>query len=286
MQKRVLTIQDYSCLGRCSLTVALPILSALGHECVGIPTAVLSNHTAFSSWTYTDLTNEMLPIVEKWKNYDHNFDLILTGYLGNGQAETVKKVITKVRTPATKLLVDPAFADDGKLYAGFDFSHVEEMLPLVKKADIIVPNVTEACYLLGIDPLPNELGEDRAAQLLKSLGKLGPDTVIITGITKNAGKDVGEAIYDKTKDQVSFYYTHCFPGKYHGAGDVFAAALAGCLLKNITLKRSVDVAHDFVHHSMFYNLKDEKDGLLYGLEFERAIPYLLNKVLIDKKSRS
>ncbi|MDD6241493.1 MAG: pyridoxamine kinase [Eubacteriales bacterium] len=277
-QKRVLTIQDYSCLGRCSLTVALPILSAFGQECVGLPTAVLSNHTAYASWTYTDLSKDMLPSVEKWLPYEHHFDLILTGYLGNGQSKIVEDICQKLQSKDTVLMVDPAFADNDKLYSGFDENHTAEMRELVKKASLIVPNVTEACALLGKEFPGDELTKDQITDILHSLAALGPKKVVLTGVTLAHGKRVGEAIYDAEENEIDLYYTPCYPGRYHGAGDVFAACLAGAYVRGLPFVEAVELAHDYVHRSMHYTIQDKEDGILYGLEFERAIPYLLKRL--------
>lgn len=276
-QKRCLTIQDYSCMGRCSLTVALPILSASKVETIGLPTAILSNHTAFSSWTYVDLTKEMKESVKKWSGYNHHFDSIYTGYLGTNQIPIVIDIIQELKEKDTFVLVDPAFGDNGKLYPGFDNRHIEEMKKLIAIADIICPNITEACYLTGEEYFGEELNESQKETLIKKLAALGPKKIVLTGIMSD--KDhIGSITYDTISNQYDSVMTECYPGKYHGAGDSYASALVGALLNDIDLSTSNEIAHNFVHQAMKYDLDDQIDGLLYGLEFEKALPYYIKRI--------
>lgn len=275
--KRCLTIQDYSCMGRCSLTVALPILSTAGIETIGLPTAVLSNHTAFAEWTYTDLTKQLLPSAEMWEKYNHHFDCIYTGYLGNGQAKYVEKIIQRFKGENTMVVVDPAFADNGKLYSGFDENHVEEIRSLLKYADIICPNITETAFLLGVAYPGEDVDEISTQRMATSLAQYGPKRIIVTGVT-NEDKEIGCSIFDRSKSKLEYYYTEPLPGIYHGAGDSFASAMVGCLLNDVSLYHSVKIAHDFVHKSMQQNIINNVDGLLYGLEFEGQLKYLYRQI--------
>ncbi len=282
--KRCLTIQDYSCLGRCSLTVALPILSSLGVETVGLPTAVLSNHTAFEKFTYVDLTSHMLENVRMWDQANISFDCVYTGYLGQGQAEIVQKIIAKYKKKETLVFVDPAFGDNGKLYAGFSESHVDEMRELLKCASIIVPNKTEACCLLKIPYQGEETTVEEARKMTKALSQMGPEKVVVTGVL--FGEDqAGCAIYDAKTEKLSFYSTENLPGKYHGAGDSFASAMIGCLLNGLDLEQSVKIAHDFVHKCMQENIRNGVDGILYGLCFEGELHFLYQWMMEMKNQK-
>ena len=273
-QKRCLTIQDYSCLGRCSLSVAIPTISACGIEAVGIPTAVLSNHTAFPEWTYQDLTDKMLPTVEKWMPYKHHFDGIYTGYLGNNQIPVVLDIIEKLRDRATTVFVDPAFADSGRIYPGFDQSHVSAMRKLITKADIILPNLTEACFLVGERYPGDNFDELFVNRLLQELAALGPKKIIITGVSLNPG-NVGCVFFDlQSTQRFGKYGSTAYPEKFHGGGDLFASAFVSCMILGIPLEQSMKIAHNYVHRAMGESVKDNDNGLYYGPEFEKAIPSL------------
>ncbi len=278
-QKRCLTIQDYSCMGRCSLTVALPILSACGVETIGLPTAVLSNHTAFSSWTYVDLTKEMEKSVEKWMDYDHHFDSIYTGYLGTEQIPIVKNLIMKLKTEDTFVMIDPAFGDAGKMYPGFDEKeHVKNMRDLLSVSDITCPNLTEACFLAGEEYKgEGPLDDEYLKSIAKKLSLLGPKKVLLTG-TVFDGNHIGCILYDKEKDTFTRYETECYPGRYHGAGDSYCSAFVGCMLNGLSMEDCIRISHNFVHQSMKYDIDNHIDGLLYGLQFEKALPELIHEI--------
>ncbi len=277
--KRILTIQDYSCRGRCSLTVALPILSACQVETIGLPTAVLSNHTAFDSFTYHDLTVERLKSVENWKPYNHHFDRIYTGYLGTGQIPVVRKIIEELKEKDTKVVVDPAFGESGKLYPGFDLSHVEARKKLCGKADLLVPNLTEACFLTGSE-YRKDFFEDDYISLGKKLTSLNQKDALLTGIKR---KDrVGALIFQN--GEVDRYFTKAVKASFHGGGDTFASALCGCLLQGLTRKEAVKVSHDFTHRARLDSINDQIDPQLYGLEFEKELFYLIKKIAFYKRN--
>ena len=278
-QKRCLTIQDYSCMGRCSLTVALPILSACGIETIGLPTAILSNHTAFSSWTYVDLTAEMEKSIDKWKDYDHPFDSFYTGYLGTDQIPVVIDIIKKLKTKDSSVMIDPAFGDGGKMYPGFDEKkHIEKMKGLLSLADITCPNLTEACLLAdeeykGEGPLDDAFLEG----LARKIAALGPKQVLLTGTVFNDNR-IGCICYDKEKETFHRYETECYPGRYHGAGDSYCSAFVGCMLNGLSIDDCIRISHDFVHQSMKYDIDNHIDGLLYGLQFEKSLPNLIKEI--------
>ena len=277
MQKRLLTIQDYSCLGRCSLTVAQPTISACGIECVGIPTAILSNHTQYESWTFTDLSKDLLPIVDKWEKYNHHFDAIYTGYLTTEQIDIVKTIINKLKEKGTLVYIDPAMADNGKLYTGFTSKHVEKMKELCALADYIKPNVTEACLMTNI-PYPNEVKDmEFYEELLKKVSVIGAKNIILTGVKLHPNK-IGILTYEKEKDATSYMEFDYIDEYLHGTGDLFSSALISLLTLGKSLNQAIATAHQYVVKAIEYTIQDNVNGLLYGPEFEKAIPYLVGLI--------
>ena len=276
MEKRILTIQDFSCMGRCSLTVAIPTISACGVEAVSIPTAVLSNHTAFKSWTYLDLTDQMLPIVDKWQDYRHHFGMIYTGYLSNDQIPTVQEIFRKLKAEDTLIFVDPAMADNGHLYAGFDEKHVEGMKALMADADFIKPNLTEACLLTGLAYPGSEVGVclNFYRRAMENLAALGPKNVILTGQNLTQDK-VADLWYNRDSKALTIYETATHPGRYHGTGDLFASAFAGCIVRGLGIEQAIHIAHDYVHEAIGYTVRNKLDGITYGPDFESALPFLM-----------
>lgn len=269
-QKRVLTIQDISCTGRCSLTVAFPIISAAGIEVAVIPTAVLSTHTGgFSGYTFRDLTDDIVRIEEHWLTLHRSFDAIYTGYLAPRQVDIVSSLIDRFKGEKTLVLVDPAMADGGKMYPGFDLAFARKMAGLVARADVTVPNLTEACFLLG-KPYLKEYDRKAIEALLVDLSGLGPRYSILSGISYEKGK-VGVHSYDKESGAFDYFSTEDIPGYYHGAGDIFASALTSGLVNGLSLAQSTRLAHDLVHASILATIEDREDDLRFGLHFERAL---------------
>ena len=269
-QKRLLTIQDFSCLGRCSLTVALPTISACGVECVAIPTSILSNHTAYSSWTFLDLTDEINKIVDKWDGYKNEFDCIYTGYLSTKQIDVVCDIIDKYRGKSL-IFFDPAMADSGSLYAGFTMGHVEKMRRILDASDIVKCNLTEAC-LLSNHPMIDETDAD-IEEVKSIMNVLSADkrSVIISGFGRGANNlsiaychqgNVGVLEYTRLK------------GRYHGTGDLFASAFIGTYLRGIPFEKAIAIAHEFVARSIQSTIDDNDDGLLYGPMFEKHLSFL------------
>ena len=185
--KRIVTIQDISCVGKCSLTVALPIISAMGVETAIIPTAVLSTHTMFKNFTVKDLTDQIEPITNHWKNEEIGFDALYTGYLGSfEQIDLMKKMFEEFKTDSNITFVDPAMGDHGKLYPAFDEAFAKHMATLCAVADIVVPNVTEACFMTGAE-YKEVYDEAYAKDLLKRLSDLGAKIAILTGVSFEEG---------------------------------------------------------------------------------------------------
>lgn len=274
MQKRVLAVHDISCVGKCSLTVALPILSAAGIETSVLPTAVLSTHTGgFEGYTFRDLTEDIRPITAHWKALDLKMDAVYTGYLGSFEQLTlVRGLIQDFRGPNTVVLVDPVMADNGKLYPLFTMDFVAGMKTLCGTADIIVPNLTEASLMLGqeyresYDPAYIET-------MLKKLASIGPRKVVLSGVSFEDGK-LGAAAYDSTTDTVSYYFAERVDGYYHGTGDVFGSALLSAVMNGFSLADSIRVAVEYTVGAI-RRTKAAGTDIRYGVDFENEIPNLL-----------
>ena len=274
--KRIVTIQDISCVGKCSLTVALPIISAMGIETAVIPTAVLSTHTAFKNFTYRDLTGDLPKIAKHWKQEKFNFDGIYTGYLGSiEQIDILKEVFKQFKIPDNFIFIDPVMADNGKLYAGFDANFVKEMKKLCKMADIIVPNLTEASYMLEKE-YKEIYSEQEIKDILIELSNLGPKYVVLTGVSFKDNK-LGVMSYNKETNEFFTYFKEKIPAKYHGTGDIFASTLVGAITNNNTLEEGLKIAVDYVWETINDTYKTNKKDA-YGVNFETKIPYLINRI--------
>ena len=272
--KRILTIQDISCVGQCSLTVALPILSACGLETCILPSAVLSTHTGgLSGYTFRDLTEDIPGIQKHWEHEKISFDAIYTGYLGSAkQIDYVEKILKLHRKKDGVIIVDPAMADNGKLYPGFDSAFVDRMKVLVSKANYVLPNITEACLLTATE-YPSEYDEDFIDELLKRMVSIGAKTVVLTGVSYKEGH-TGVVVFDGKKKQ---YYEHRRIKKNcHGTGDVFASAFTGLLLSGKEPITAASIAADYTV-SCIENTIDDADHW-YGVKFEPILPQLINAV--------
>ncbi|MEE1077070.1 MAG: pyridoxamine kinase [Acutalibacteraceae bacterium] len=276
--KKIVTVQDISCVGKCSLTVALPIISAMGVEASVIPTAVLSGHTAFPEFTFCDLTNQIEPITKTWKNLGITFDAIYTGYLGSvEQIELMYKLFDDFKTDENIVIVDPAMADYGNLYKGFTQSFVDKMTSLCGKADVIVPNLTEACYMLGIPYIGDDYDKAVIQQILVSLSKQGCKYCVLTGVSLQRDK-FGVMAYNSETAEFFEYYTEKLPNSFHGTGDIFASAFTGALMQNgINKEEALKIAVDFTVDCIKATL-DNKDYHWYGVDFETAMPKLINRL--------
>lgn len=277
--KRIISIQDVSCLGKCSLTVALPIISAMGVETTIIPTAVLSTHTMFQGFTFRDLTDDMDPIKDHWKKEGFKFDAIYTGYLGSErQINIVADYFDTFKSEGTVIVMDPAMADNGKLYPGFDNNFAKNMASLCSKADIILPNISEACLMLGEAYPGEDADEETVKGLLLKLSELGARYSVITG-TEFADGTFGFTGYDKETKEFFKYGTKKVPWKSHGTGDVFASAATGALMNDFNVYDSLKVAADYTC-ACINNTYEDPDKVDYAVNFEAEIPYLLK--LINK----
>lgn len=274
--KRVASIQDISCLGRCSLTVALPVLSAMAVECAVIPTAVLSTHTEFPDFISRDLTDQILPVAEHWKSQKISLDAVYTGYMATPeQAEQICAAFDLLREEKTQLFVDPAMADHGKLYPPFCDDFPASMVKVCRRADVVLPNLTEAC-LLTDTPYREDYGEEEIRQLLRKLTDLGAKCAAITGVSLRPG-ELGVMSYDRQKDQYFSYFNEKIPVHYSGTGDIFASTTVGGVMRGLSLEESLALAVDFVLHCIRITCADP-DAPRYGVEFERALPMLLERL--------
>ncbi len=275
-QKRVVAIHDISCFGKCSLTVALPIISACGVECSVIPTAVLSTHTGgFTGYTFRDLTDDIIEVAAHWRKEGLTADAFYTGYLGSAkQAEIVKGTIEMLRTEESMIIVDPAMADFGKLYAGFDSDFPLAMLSLCQGADIIVPNITEACLLTGMEYKEAPYSEEYIETLIERTALLTGADIVLTGVCFDDSR-IGAAIYEK--GELRYALTRKIPVVYHGTGDVFASAMTGALLNDRSLQAAVQIAVNFTRECIEKTLEENPERE-YGVNFESAISDLF-KVL-------
>ena len=269
---KILTIQDISCYGQCSLTVALPVVSACGIETCVLPSAVLSTHTGgFTGFTFRDLTEDMPDIRKHWKKEGISFDAIYTGYLGSTkQIDYVDDIFSAY--PDSVKLVDPAMADNGNLYYGFDMEFVERMKLLCGKADYLIPNVSEACFLTGVE-YRLEYDESYVHELLEKLTALGAKNIILTGISYQPGT-TGVVVFEGGNYQ---YYRHDkIASGCHGTGDIYASAFVGALGNGKTPYESAKIAADYVLECIKETQKDADHW--YGARFEPVLYKLIEMV--------
>ena len=274
--KRVLSIQDISCLGRCSQTVALPVISAMGVECVILPTAVLSTHTMFQGFTCKDLSDQIRPVADHWEKEQIHFDAVYTGYLASAeQIEDVCDVFRRFRDEHTLIFVDPAMADHGKLYPAFGPEFPAEMAKVCAMADIVIPNLTEAC-LLTETPYQEAYDEDFIKSLLKKLCAMGAKKAVLTGVGFRPG-ELGVMAYDPEKEAYFSYFSRHLPTSYHGTGDLFSSACVGAMMDGSSLEEALKIAVDYTVECIHITAEAGHEKY-YGVEFERAIPYLLRRM--------
>lgn len=274
-QKRAVTIQDISCFGKCSLTVALPIISAMGVETAIIPTAVLSTHTGgFRDYTFHDLTEDIPKTEKHWRSIGLDFDVIYTGYLGSiRQIEYIKRFFSDFKTDKNVIVVDPVMGDNGKLYAGFTNDFVFEMRKLCREADIIIPNITEAAFLVGEEYREGVYDERYIEGLIEKLSLLGAKNIILTGITDGSGK-IGSAAY--SGGSCYSYFTKKVDRMFHGTGDIFASVCAGAIAKGADINTAMRLAVDFVYECIKATAGHEEHW--YGVRFEDCIGYLTHRI--------
>lgn len=279
--KRVITVQDISCVGKCSLTVALPVISAMGVEACVLPTAVLSTHTAFKGFTFRDLTADISAITSHWKQEKIGFDAIYTGYLGSfEQIELMHSLISDFGGGSTRVIVDPCMGDNGALYSGFTPDFAKAMAVLCSKADVIVPNLTEASFMLDVPYVAAGYTKEYIEDLVQKLAGLGSRRVVLKGVSFD-DKKIGIVSYDSQNQKISWYFHERMPQSFHGTGDIFASVLTGALVRGFELQDACRLAADFVVEAIRATLS-HKDYNWYGVDFESAIPYLVEKINVSK----
>ena len=274
MDKRLLTIQDISCVGKCSLTVALPVISACGIETAVLPSSVLSNHTAgFSGWTFRDLTGDMPLILERWLTEKIDFDAFYTGYVSKEQIPYILEIMEKTARKGALRIVDPVMADNGKMYAGFGDDFPEEMKKLCKGADVIMPNLTEAAFLLGQAYVGEGYDKAFIEKMCRDLLSLGAKNVILTGVSFESSK-LGVAVFDGKK--IEYYFNEKQALSTHGTGDLYASVVAGSLLRGKSLLEAASLGADVVVEAIKQTAGDKDHW--YGVKFEKALPYLIKRL--------
>lgn len=267
--KRIVSIQDISCLGQCSLTIALPVISSRGIEVSILPSALMSTHTGgFTGYTCLDLTDEMPKIMDHWISEGIVFDAVYVGYIGDArQFELIKRCREKLLKDGGILIVDPAMADDGQLYSALDCTITDGMRDIIRYADIIMPNLTEAALLLGRE-YKEKYTRAEMTVMLRELASLGPERVIITGASFEPGK-IGAIAYNAADGCVDEFYTDRQPKSYHGTGDIFASIVTADVLNGLPMNKCLEDACTFIEKSIKKTLPVQNHE--YGVCFEEVL---------------
>ncbi len=273
MHARILTIQDYSSIGRCSLTAALPILSACGHDAVGLPTALLSTQTAgITGFTFNDLGSNMLPSFRHWMSLGIKFDCLYTGFIGTMETvEATLEIAKELKKQGTLIAIDPACAEGGKLYSVFDDAYKDKIFELCTLADVVMPNFTEGKMLADI-AVDLEPTVENARMILKILDHKGYKKVLLSGVIDDDKQGTASLVDGK----ISFQFNENFNEYIHGAGDCLSSAFIGKLMSGQTFEKSAQAAVDFCHECIGISLKEKVD-LRFGLLIERALPVLIKQ---------
>ncbi|HOO22762.1 MAG TPA: pyridoxamine kinase [Clostridia bacterium] len=275
MGKKVLTIQDISCVGQCSITVALPVISATGIETCVLPSAVLSTHTSgFSGFTFRDLTEDLPAINAHWIKENLKFDYIYTGYIGNRQQfGYITEIMNSCKTKDCVIIVDPVMADNGRFYPMFDFEYAKEVANLCSLSDIIVPNITEAAFLTGMEYKEAGYGKEYIESLIYKLQALNGKYVVLTGVSFDP-KYLGVAVFDGKV--IKYYFRDRINVNFHGTGDVFSSSFTGALANGFDIFEAAQIAADYTCEAIMHTIDDK--GHAYGVNFEKAIPYLIKRI--------
>lgn len=269
--KKVAAIHDLSGVGRVSLTVVIPILSSMGFQACPLPTAILSSHTQYPSFSFLDLTDEMKRIIEEWKRLDVEFDAIYTGYLGSPrQVRIVDEFIREFRKENSLVVVDPVLGDNGRLYANITGEMVDQMQQLIRRADVVTPNLTELFYLLG-KPYQELNTDERLKEYLLELSDKGPEVVIITSVPV-LDDPHRTSVYAYNRRGSRYWKVTCpyLPAHYPGTGDTFTSVITGALLQGDSLPIALDRAVQFISQGI---------RATFGYEYDQREGILLEKVL-------
>ncbi len=266
---KILTIQDISCYGQCSITVALPVVSAFGIETAILPSAVLSTHTSgFTDFTVRDLTEDLPEIRKHWEKEEIYFDAIYTGFIASiEQLDYIKDIIDSRLKPGGLVFVDPAMADHGEFYNGFDQEFADKMGELCKLGDFVLPNTTEACYLLH-KPWKEEFSREEMLEMAHELSEFTKKHVILKGDTNEEGK-LGMLVLDKDNYTIDIVYNDRIDYVSHGTGDVFASSFVGSTMIGKTPSEAAKIAGEFTKRAIEKTLDDETHT--YGVKFEKVI---------------
>lgn len=269
--KRIASIQDFSCIGSCSQTIALPVLSAMGVECAALPTALLSAHTAFDGFVSLDLTPQLPAIMAHWRAMHLRFDAVYTGYLASAeQVGLVGALLDGMDERPALTLIDPVMGDNGALYAGFSDAFPQAMRALCGRADVLTPNVTEACLLTGTAYSPVQ-DAAQTRRLLERLLELGCRAAVLTGLRVDGDMAVAALQRDGTGTLVRTSY---IPEVFHGTGDLFASTCVGALVQGAPLERAVRLAADYVALTLRRTVQ-APDRRWYGVNFQETLPELM-----------
>ncbi|GAA0085202.1 pyridoxamine kinase [Clostridium sp. CTA-7] len=275
--KKVATINDLSGIGRCSLTAAIPILSALGVQCCPFPTAILSSQTEFDNFTFLDITSEMESYKKAWNLLNLNFDCIYSGFLGS--EEQINIVLDFAREHKESLIViDPVMGDNGVIYDTYTENMCNKMKELLSIADIATPNLTEACILTGNQYNKYNMSEESILNIAKDISKLGPSKVIITGIIKE--NSIYNFAYNKSNNEFFIVKSEFNNESYSGTGDIFTSVVIGLLLNNHDFKFSIEKATEFIYNAIQYTTKfktNPKEGIIFELFLKELILINENK---------
>jgi len=275
MVKRVAAIHDLAGIGRCSLTVITPVISAMGIQCCPVPTAILSTHTGgYTGFSFLDMTEELKRYIKHWKELDERFDAIYTGFLGSAaQISLVDEFITDFNHDECILMVDPVLGDNGLAYATCDSVLCGKMYELAKRADVLTPNLTEAAILLNEDYSSAPTDEEGLENWLKRMSELGPKQIVLTGLNDSENR-LKVAIYDKSVGQAQFLYGERVGGDYPGTGDIFASVLLGGLMNGKSLSESTRKSMDFVRECVAFTY-EQKTTPREGILVEPMLKYLM-----------
>ena len=278
MQKKVLAINDISCVGRCALTVAQPIISATGLECSVLPTALLSTHPAgFNDFCSFDLSEQINEITNNFEKNQIKFSGVYSGFLGSStQIETVKRLVTNSKENDGIFLLDPVMADAGKLYKIISPDMLDKMKKLCEIADIIVPNLSEAVFLSNSEYIESNYTEEYLQEISRKLVKLGAKNIVITGISLKQN-EIGAYYYNSEKNDFKYIFEKKINGSFHGTGDIFSSVLISCLVKKISLEKSIEIACKYINFCIEETVCLGLESR-FGLAFERKLLDLMNLI--------
>jgi len=270
LPRKCAVINDFSGFGRCSLAVALPVLSVMGVHCCSIPTAILSNHTGYDSYFFDSFTNKMPDYIKEWKKLNLSFDMIFSGFLGC--AEQIDLVCSFINDfKSRKVIVDPVMGDNGEIYVTYTDEMCKKMRVLAEKADIITPNITEACILAEREYLGESITDQQAFSLLKSLNLDGKRSVVITGI--HSKEKIKTALFDSETGEFNIVCTDRAKITYPGTGDLFSSILCGATAQGLSLLDATIKSAEFVSKAAIYTNKFETN-INDGIAFEKFLAEL------------